>query len=702
LTSSHDASAGVRIGADVGGTFTDIVLVEPDGRITTRKVASSPDDFGRAILAGIRPLLGERNLPAAAIRDVVHGTTVATNAILEFKGAKTGLLTTRGFRDVLEIRRLRMPRLYELFYDKPVPLVDREHRLEINERLDQHGRVLIPLDLDGAARAAEHLVEMGITSIAVALLHSYANAAHEQRVGAMLRERWPHLDVSLSSDVLPAIREYERTSTTVINAYVLPVVRSYLRSLRRQLDDEGIRSPLLIMQSNGGVMSDEAAASKPAYIIESGPAAGVIASVELARRLGLDSVITFDMGGTTAKASLVEHGAPDFTAELEVGAGISLASRLITGGGYALSLPVIDLSEVGAGGGSIVWIDEGGAPRVGPRSAGARPGPVCYGQGGDEPTMTDVNVLLGYLNPSALLDGAMPIDAEAARRVFDAKVAEPLGLDLLEAAYGAHELANASMIRAVKAVSTHRGRDPRDFTLFAFGGSGPVHVAGMARELEIRRVVVPPAPGLFSAFGLLAADLAHHAVRTFMRSIDALDVDELDAALRDLEARGRDELGRSGFLAETVEVERWVEMHYAGQNYELTIPVPPGRLGPSTAGELAEAFGREHERTYGHRVVNRTEIVNLRIVCRAPRPSNGAVARPSEGSAWRSPGRRMAYFGPRVGLRETTILRRAHLRATPTPGPLVVEEYDATVVVPPDWTATLDQSGNLLLEAGGR
>jgi N-methylhydantoinase A len=316
--------------------------------------------------------------------------------------------------------------------------------------------------------------------------------------------------------------------------------------------------------------------------------------------------------------------------------------------------------------------------------------------------MTDANVLLGYINPMALLDGAMPIEAEAAQRAFAERVAEPLGLDLLEAAYGAHELANASMIRAVKAVSTHRGRDPRDFTLFAFGGSGPVHVAGMARELEIRRVVVPPAPGLFSAFGLLGADLAHHAVRTFMRAIDALDVDELNAALADLEARGRGELGRSGFLADTVEVERWVEMHYAGQNYELSVPVPPGRLGPRAARELDEAFGREHERTYGHRVVNRTEIVNLRIVCRAPRPAGGALARPPDGMADRAPGRRPAYFGSRFGLRDAAILRREHLGSTSTTGPLIVEEYDATIVVPPDWSAIRDRLGNVVLEAGGR
>ncbi|MBA2449867.1 MAG: hydantoinase/oxoprolinase family protein [Chloroflexi bacterium] len=693
------AVTGARIGADVGGTFTDVVLIDAEGRVSTRKVASSPDDFGRAVVQGVVELLGERDLSPDGVRDLVHGTTVATNAILEFKGAPTGLLTTRGFRDVLELRRLRMPRLYEIFWDKPAPLVARQHRLEIDERLDGRGGVLVPLDLAQAERAAEQLIGMGITSIAVAFLHAYANPVHERAVGEMIRARWPRLDVSLSHEVLPAIREYERTSTTVINAYVLPVVRHYLESLRRQLDRREIDAPLLIMQSNGGVMSDAAAAAKPAYIIESGPAAGVIASVDLARRLGLENVITFDMGGTTAKASLVEKAAPDFTSEFEVGAGISLASRLITGGGYALNLPVIDLSEVGAGGGSIVWIDPAGAPKVGPRSAGAAPGPVCYAQGGTEPTMTDVNVILGYINPTSLLDGTMPIDATLARDTFRRRVADPLGLDLLDAAYGAHELANASMIRAVKAVSTHRGRDPRDFTLFAFGGSGPIHVAGMARELEIGRVVIPPAPGLFSAFGLLSADLEHHAVRTFLRATDELEADELVTELEALEARGRLELGRGGFLADAVEVERWVEMRYVGQSFELAVPVGGGPFDSSAVRALRDAFDHEHERTYGHRVANRAEIVNLRVVCRAPRPSGNGVAAPPDGLDGRHlASSRPAYFGPRYGSINTAVIRRGQLAQTPTPGPLIVEEYDATVVVPPYCAAARDSLGNIVLE----
>ena len=356
--------ADARVGADVGGTFTDIVVVDGQGGVAMRKLLSTPDDFGRAIIDGVSDLLRTQDTPPQSVTDVVHGTTVATNTILEFKGALTGLLTTRGFRDVLELRRLRVPKLYDLFWDKPRPLVERALRLEVDERIDSLGQVLIPLDLAQAEAAAQQLVSQGVQAIAVCLLHAYANPAHEQAIGDLLRRRWPHLYVSLSHEVLPIIREYERTSTTVINAYVQPLVAHYVKSLRSQLDAESVTAPLLIMQSNGGVMSDVAAASKPAYIVESGPAAGVIASVGLAKQLGIDNVITFDMGGTTAKASVVEHGLPDFTSEFEVAAGISLASKLSSGGGYALSVPFIDLSEVGAGGGSIVWIDPAARPRL--------------------------------------------------------------------------------------------------------------------------------------------------------------------------------------------------------------------------------------------------------------------------------------------------------------------------------------------------
>jgi len=703
----HDVRhATARVGADVGGTFTDIVLIDAQGGIALRKLLSTPDDFGRAVLDGVVDLLHSHAVPHASIGDVVHGTTVATNTILEFKGALTGLLTTRGFRDVLELRRLRVPKLYDLFWDKPPPLVERALRLEVDERMSHDGQVLVPLDLAQVERAAEWLVAQGVEVIAVSLLHAYANPAHEQAIGELLRRRWPHLFVSLSHEVLSIIREYERTSTTVINAYVQPLVARYVGSLRAQLDSEGVTAPLLIMQSNGGVMSDVAAAIKPAYIVESGPAAGVIASVGLARQLGIDNVITFDMGGTTAKASVVENGLPDFTSEFEVAAGISLASKLSSGGGYALSVPFIDLSEVGAGGGSIVWLDPGGAPKVGPQSAGAKPGPVCYAAGGTQPTVTDANVVLGYINPTALLDGAMPIDAAAARATLREQVASPLGLSLVDAAYGVHELANASMIRAVKAVSSQRGRDPRKFTLFAFGGSGPVHAAGIARELEIGRIVVPPAPGFFSAFGLLAADLEHHAVRTFLRPTAILDLGELGQAFHALEQRCRADLGRDDLQPDDIQVERWLEMRYVGQAFELPVSAPLGAFEPPHVEKFEQDFHDAHERTYGHRTDNVMEIVNLRVVCRVPTDATplGSPLPSTNGTAPNSasppPTRRPAYFGPAHGLLDTPVFRRAQLTNEPAAGPLIVEEYDATIVVPPGCSAARDHVGNIQIEVG--
>lgn len=705
----------LRVGVDVGGTFTDLVAIASNGGVHTRKVASTPQGFDRAIAEGLAALLVASGHAPTAVNELVHGMTVATNAILEQRGARTGLLTTRGFRDVLEIRRLRMPKLYDAFWDKPRPLVDRELRLEVNERLNGRGEIMRPLDLDQAAAAAAELIARGAESIAISLLHAYANPVHEQLLAGLIHRRWPEMPLSLSSDVLPAIREYERTSTTVVNAYIRPVVEGYLHALSTRLADSGVQAPVLIMQSNGGTITAAAAAVRPAYIVESGPAAGVIASVELARKLGLTNAITFDMGGTTAKASLIEDGAPSFTSQFEVGAGMSLSDRLFSGGGYALSLPVIDLSEVGAGGGSIIWIDAAGAPHVGPQSAGAEPGPVCYMKGGQEPTVTDVNVILGYLNAEHLLDGTMPIDADAARRAFQNKVAGPLGLDPLDAAYGIFDLANARMIRAVKAISTHRGRDPRDYALFAFGGGGPVHAAAMAREMQIGRVIIPPSPGLFSAFGLLDAAIEHHAVRSFLRRTDQLEPGDLDAAFAAVETDARAELVAQGYPVERIGCGRSVDVRYLGQSFELTVPLTtPGERPANGAAiaELEEAFGREHLLAYGHRPDHPIEIVTLRLTATVdgnhrkrnghrqestrPRAGNGRDA-----SDRHAPTFRLAYFGPRLGRQSTPVIRRGDLPGNPTPGPFIIEEYDATVVVPSDCAVWRDELGNIVVEVRG-
>src|SRR5215467_6520537 len=605
-----------RVGVDIGGTFTDIVLLDDSGHLHTRKVSSSVDDYARAIIDGLGEIFRDTTIAGADVAEVLHGTTVASNAVLEQKGARTGLITTRGFRDVLEIRRLRMPRLYDLTWEKPAPLVERYLRQEVTERIDAHGAVQTPLALAEVEEALERLRREGVEALAVCLINSYANPVHEEAIKALVRRRAPELVACYSVEVLPEIREYERTSTTVINAYVMPIVRRYLATLRAGLDSVGVKTPLLIMQSNGGLMTDAAAAAHPIHIIESGPAAGVVGAQALARRIGLGKLITFDMGGTTAKASIVEDGQVSRATEYQVGGGIMHGSRLLTGAGYLLRVPAIDLAEVGAGGGSVVWIDPGGALQVGPRSAGASPGPLCYDMGGTEPTITDANVILGYLNPTRLAGGAVKLNASRAHEVFEERVARPLGMALVEAAHGAHLIAASNMMRAIRAVSSERCRDPREYALFAFGGNGPLFAAGMARQLEMQRIVVPPAPGLFSSFGLLFADVEHHYVRTWRRRARAVEPAALGVVFGRMEAEARAQLAAEGFSGTAVRIRRSADCRYEGQSFELTVPVASGPVVAATLAELDEAFGREHERTYGHRAGpdEPVEIVSLRVV----------------------------------------------------------------------------------------
>ena len=690
-------STGFRVGVDIGGTFTDIVLAGPDGRLATRKVSSTTDDYARAILQGLHDLLAQERLAGAAIGEVVHGTTVATNAILEYKGAKTALLTTRGFRDVLELRRIRVPELYNVRYVPPRPLVERYLRLEVDERIGADGEVIRPLDEASVSAALEHIRAHEVEAVAVCLLHSYKNPVHERRVAEIVRTEFPNAFLSLSVDVLPEFREYERTSTTVINAYIGPIVRTYLRSLAQQLAAAEIAAPMLLMQSNGGAMSAEAAEEEPARILESGPAAGVIAAQRLSRRSGLPDLITIDMGGTTAKAAMIHGGRLTQTTDYEIGAGISLSSRLTKGGGHALRLPVIDIAEVGAGGGSIVWIDRGGALRVGPQSAGAVPGPACYGVG-DEPTVTDASVVLGYVNPRELAGGAIHLAPERSREALRRRIAEPLGMELLDAAYGVTTVAIATMVRAVKAVSTYLGRDPRDFAMLAFGGSGPMFAAAMARSLEMKLVVVPPAAGLFSSFGLLEADLEQHFSRTFLGVTAEMDLAAVNHAFDQLESQARDAVLRQHGRAGQPICARAVDLHYAGQTSELTVAAPARALRDDDVPELIELFGREHERTYGHRAVDEpVEIVNLRVTARIDSPRAELQARSVVGPSdtlIREP--RSAYFGRDHGLILTPILLRADL-ARPRQGPIIIDEYDSTTVIPPGCTAGLDAQGNIVI-----
>lgn len=692
---------GFRVGVDIGGTFTDIVFLGADGKIHTKKISSSVEDYAQAIADGLDQVFEETGLRASAVEELRHGTTVASNAILESKGALTGLITTKGFRDILEIRNLRMPRLYDLAWEKPVPLVERHLRVVVDERVNAQGGIDKPLDPKDAERAVDELLARKVEAIAVCLIHSYANPEHELMIKEIIGKKAPGLPFCISFEVLPEIKEYERTSTTTINAYIMPIVASYLASLRKNLDDAGVTVPLLLMQSNGGLTTADEAARLPMNIIESGPAAGVIGAQALARAGGLPNIVTFDMGGTTAKASLVENGEVTRSIEYQVGGGIMMGSRLLTGAGYMLKVPAIDLAEVGAGGGSIVWIDAGGSMQIGPQSAGADPGPVCYDTGGTKPTVTDANVLLGYINPNYLVGGELKLDASKARAVFEDRIAKPLGLSVEHAAYGAHQITASNMIRAIKSVSTERGRDPREYALFAFGGSGPIFSAGMARELRMKRVMVPPSPGLFSSFGLLYADVEHHYSRTFRHLLRKIDLGELNRIWDQMVDGALDQLAVDGFSEGKRQVRRTASMHYQGQTFELTVPVPDGPIDEKAVAVLEESFSREHERTYGHRAGadEPLELVNMQVVgygvSERSRVPDRILATKAGEAAPLPP--RQVYFGLDAGWQETPILRRSDLE-TPRQGPCIVEEYDATVVIPPDSKAELDAYGNILID----
>jgi N-methylhydantoinase A len=690
-----------RAGVDIGGTFTDIVLLAEDGRRYTKKVSSTVDDYARAIVAGLKALLDEIGAAPQDIVELLHGTTVASNAILEHKGAKTGLVTTKGFRDVLEIRNLRMPRLYDMSWTKPPPLVPRRLRVEVDERINAHGGIDRPLDEESVERAVRFLVSEGVEAIAVCLLHSYVNPAHEQRVKAIAQRLAPDIALSISAEVLPVINEYERTSTTVINAYVRPIVARYLARLDNEVRRADIRAPLLLMQSNGGLTTAAAAADTPMHIIESGPAAGVVGVQALARRIGISHAISFDMGGTTAKAALIEAGEVTRAAEYQVGAGIVLGSRLLSGAGYTLKVPAIDLAEVGAGGGSLLWIDAGGALQVGPHSAGAMPGPVCYGLGNEEPTVTDANVVLGYLNPTQLVGGALTLDAAKARAALVDKVVRPLGLSAEDAAFGAHRIAASNMIRALKAVSSERGRDPRDYALVAFGGNGPLFAAGMAEAMQMKLVLIPPAAGVFSSFGLLRAEVEYHFSRTRKLLLRQADPAALQAVVGGLEEEARARLLAAGFTPDRIDLRRGASLHYQGQSFELRVPLAAGTLDAGALAALEAAFGGEHERTYGHRAGadEPVELVSIEVIGRGIADrfrgdvAAGAGLAPDIAIAART---RRAYFGPGRGWVDAAVANRGDLQ-TPHRGPCMIEEYDATCLVPPGWIARLDDHGNIAL-----
>jgi 5-oxoprolinase (ATP-hydrolysing) len=674
-------NAGARIGADVGGTFTDVLCIEADGSVRFDKLLSTPPDYDRAVVDAVRRLA-----PAGGggVAEVAHGTTVATNAVLERRGARTALVTTEGFRDVLELRRMRMPHLYDPFWSKPPALVPRHLRFELPERVAADGTVVRALDESEARALAAALREAEPEAVAVCLLHAHLYPLHEQRLGAILREELPGVPISLSSEILREQQEYERTATTVVNAYIRPLMGRYVGEIQRGLDGAGIGAPFAIMQSSGGLMTAADAGQRPVYALESGPAAGVVASLALASALGHPNAITFDMGGTTAKASLIEDGKVARSLEYEVGASLSTGSRLLRGSGELIRIPTIDIAEVGAGGGSIAWVDGAGGLHVGPRSAGAVPGPACYGRGGTEPTVTDANVVLGFIPTGPLGSGDLSVSESGARAAVE-RLGAPLGLGTSAMARGIHDLANAAMMRALRAVSTEKGRDPADFVLLAYGGSGPVHAAALAAELGVATAVVPPLAGLFSAAGLLFARAEFHDVRFCRQSARDPDL----GLLGGLDAEMRESLQAAIGPGIEPEWERLADVRYRGQNWSLTVEFP-GTIDAAAIAELIERFEAEHERLYGTRLDpgSPVDIRALRLIALGPARQEFALPAPPQRQAQEAT--RLADFGDPHGIVEAPVRSRSSLGSDPAAGPLLLDEYDTTVVVPPGWTARLD------------
>jgi len=691
----------IRIGIDVGGTFTDLLaLDEATGTLTKIKVPTTPLAPEGGVIAALGRFLDEH--PEAKISLLSHSSTIATNALLgqlNLELPRVLLLTTAGFRDVLEIGRQNRSEVYNLFVQRPTPLVHRSDRIGIIERLAADGSVVTALDDDSVARALDAVAASGAASVAVSFLHAYANGDHERRVGAALAARFPVLDVTLSSELDPEYREYERTSTTVVNAALIPLVKTYLQRLARAIAELGVRAPLYVMQSSGGMATVELAALRPATIVESGPAAGVIGAAFLGKALGVHDVLSFDMGGTTAKAGTVFGGEPAVVGEFEA-AGRTHSGRAVKGSGYPVRFPFVDLAEVSAGGGTIAWIDTGGALRVGPLSAGADPGPAAYGKG-EAPTVTDANIVLGRLNPRALLGGAMPIDAERSRAAIDALLPALPGFDRDRAAAGIVQLVDDEMAKILRIVSIERGHDPRTFTMMAFGGGGPLHACALADALDVTHVIVPPDPGLFSAFGLLAADVQATFVQSLVVDAARVEPAELEAAFASLHERGLHDLAAQNVAPSDMAFAREFELRYVGQGYELAVPAAATIDAPSIRAAV-DAFHGRHERAYGYASrEDDVEVVSVRLraIGRVPKPRipNRAAIGEREPTAAALIETRDVFFT--AWRRATPVYERARLQpGDRISGPAVIEQYDSSTLVPPDWSAHADGGGNLRLD----
>jgi len=691
-----------RIGVDIGGTFTDLVWVdEATGAVQVGKLLTTPKDPSQAVEQGVVTLLNDAGGRTADVLSLIHGTTLATNALIERKGARTGLLTTAGFRDAVEIGREGRYDMYDLFIDQPAPLVPRHLRLEVTERIMADGSVLTPLDPSSARAAITRLKDAGVEAVAICLLHAYRNPAHERALAALCAELLPAVPVSCSSEVVPEIREYERTSTTCANVYVMPLMSRYLDDLERKLQDLGVPGHFYIMLSAGGIATPETAKRVPIRLVESGPAAGALAAARMARELGEPRLLSFDMGGTTAKACVIDGGEPLLAREFEV----ARADRFKKGSGLPIRVPCIELIEIGAGGGSLARVDRMGLLKVGPESAGADPGPACYAQGGTTPTVTDADLLLGYLDPSFFLGGRMRLDADAAGRAVEEKIAGPMGLSLTEAAWGIHRVVNENMAGAARVHGIERGKDLRAYPLFAFGGAGPVHAWQVGRILKVPRVLIPFGAGAMSAYGLLAAPLAFDFVRTAPQRLDAAEWAQVNGLFGEMEAEGRRILRFAEVPDASVRIRRTAEMHYTGQGHEVEVEVPQGALDAGSLAAITDNFETAYRALYSRIPMGvPIEALNWRVVVSGPVPdisvSGPKPGAPAAGAAKPVPkATRKAYFPEARGYVDTPVYDRYALTpGAALAGPAIIEERESTTVAGPGARVSVDARLTLILE----
>jgi N-methylhydantoinase A len=690
-----------RVGADVGGTFTDLVAMDELGRVIVAKAPTTPYDQS----SGVMDAISKAGIDLRQVDFFSHGTTVGINAVIENKGARVAVITTEGFRDALELRRGQRvidnpDDMYDLQMDLPQdyvggydPLVRRPLRFEVPERLDSRGKVLKRLDEPVVWQIADELRRQDVEAAVICYLFSFMNPVHERRTAEILREALPGLRLSISSDILPVIREYERLSTTVVNAYVMPVMESYLQRLRDRLKAGGFQRELYLMQSSGGIISAAVAADRPVYTIDSGPAGGVSAAAQLGVSLGYPDVISFDMGGTTAKICVIREGRP------------SVTTRFWLGGRYFIGVPVMDMVEIGAGGGSIASVDHAGAVHVGPRSAGSVPGPACYGRGGSEPTVTDADLVLGYINPAYYLGGAMTVDAEAARRAVREKVADRLGISVADAAHGIYRLVTANMLGATRVVTVQRGHDPRDFTLVASGGTAAIHAVRMAQELRIPRVVIPANAGVFSAVGLITADARYDVHRSYVIRLSAADPAHLEAIFNEVSGEARARIEELGFAPEEVVTRYEIDMRYLGQAHEVPVEVPPElaeRMDEGAVVTLGALFHEKHLHLFGHDSrQSEVEIMTLSASASGPHEGRGMpeIAAGGRDPAPAHKGTRKVYFEEAGGYVDCDTYERSRLTAgNVVTGPAVIEQMDTTTVLPPGENATVDRFGTLIVE----